>query len=230
MDALKKRAYEANMELWRKGLVIYTWGNVSELDRQRGVFAIKPSGVPYDELTAWDMVVLDVETGKKIEGKYAPSSDTPTHLALYRAFETIGGVTHTHSSHATAWAQAARAIPCYGTTHADYFYGAIPCTRNLTAEEIESDYEWNTGRLIVETMQGKDPLHMGAALVRHHGPFTWGETGAVSVEKAVVLEEVARMALCTCGLLEEKIEAPVTLQDKHFFRKHGKNAYYGQKK
>lgn len=227
---LRRRAYEANMELWRRGLVIYTWGNVSEIDRSQGLVAIKPSGVPYEQLTERDIVVLALDTGRQVAGELRPSSDTPTHLALYQAFDTIGGITHTHSRYATAFAQTGRGIPCYGTTHADYFYGEIPCTRNMTEREVQTEYEWHTGTVIAETMKCRDPLSMPATLVRHHGPFTWGKTGLQSVENAVILEEVACIASITMALRTDAEAAPGALQDKHYFRKHGTNAYYGQKK
>lgn len=230
MKALMEMAFEANMELWRQNLVIYTWGNVSQADRQRGLMAIKPSGVPYDVLRAEDMVVLEIESGKQVGGDMRPSSDTPTHLVLYRAFEGIGGVTHTHSRHATAFAQAARGIPCLGTTHADYFYGEIPCARSLTQAEIEGDYEKATGDTIIETFKSRDPMACPAVLARNHGPFTWGTDGLASVENAVVLEEVARMAMMAFSIDKGALEAPLYLQQKHYFRKHGTSAYYGQQK
>ena len=225
---LKRLAYEANMELDRRNLVIYTWGNVSQIDRARGIFAIKPSGVPYDALKPEMMVLVDMETGKSVESGYKPSSDTLTHLVLYRAFSEIGGVTHTHSSAATAWAQAKRAIPCYGTTHADYFHGPVPVTRMLTREEVDAAYEENTGRAIVEAFEGKNPMHAPGVLCAGHGPFTWGKDGAQSVYNAVVLEEVAKIALWTEALAPHGGELPTHVSDKHFLRKHGPNAYYGQ--
>lgn len=230
LKELRERAYEANMELWRKGLIIYTWGNVSELDPERGVYAIKPSGVPYEQLKAGDMVLVDVETGKKVDGDLNPSSDTPTHTELYRAFRGIRGVVHTHSTHATSFAQAGRGIPCYGTTHADYFHGTIPCTRFLTEEEVEGGYEANTGLVIAETFRNLEPLHTPAVLVRGHGPFTWGTDGMNAVHNAVVLEEVARMALNTLALSPRCAAVPEYVSRKHFLRKHGPNAYYGQTK
>lgn len=230
MRELKQKAYEANIELWKRGLVIYTWGNVSEIDRARGLVAIKPSGVAYEQMTAEDIVVVDLETGKNVDGTLNPSSDTPTHLALYRHFPDIGGVTHTHSRCACAWAQAGLPIPCFGTTHADSFHGEIPCTRDLLQSEILTEYEWNTGLVIVEAMRGRPALSMPASLVKNHGPFTWGKDGLASVENAVILEEVAHMALLTRGLAGDLRSAPADLIDKHFFRKHGTNAYYGQKK
>lgn len=230
MMELKRRVFEANMELWHRGLVIYTWGNVSEIDRDKGLVAIKPSGVPYEQLSVNDIVVLELATGRQVEGNLRPSSDTPTHLALYQSFASIGGITHTHSRYATSWAQAGRCIPCFGTTHADYFFKDIPCTRDLTQSEIDTDYEWQTGLVIVETMQNRDPLEVPATLVCHHGPFTWGRSGLQSVECAVVLEEVACMATLTDALKQGAEAAPNALIYKHYFRKHGTNAYYGQKK
>ena len=229
LEALKKKVYEANMELPRHGLVTFTWGNVSGIDRESGLFVIKPSGVDYDKLTPEDMVVMDLE-GNKIEGSYKPSSDTATHIELYKAFPEIGGIVHTHSSYATSWAQAGRSIPCYGTTHADYIYGEIPCLRCLTAEEIEDAYEENTGHLIVSEFARlqKDPMAVPAVLCKNHGPFAWGKDAKEAVHNAVVLEEVAKMAYRT-ELINPKVEAaPQALQDKHYYRKHGANAYYGQ--
>ena len=182
LEELKQKVYEANMELPRRGLITYTWGNVSGIDREKGLFVIKPSGVDYDVLKPSDMVVMDLE-GNKVEGEMNPSSDTATHVELYNAFKEIGGIVHTHSPHATAWAQAGRALPCYGTTHADYFYGEIPCARNLTAEEIEEGYEMNTGRVIIETFQGKNPVYIPAVLCKNHGPFTWGKDAAEACRK-----------------------------------------------
>lgn len=224
---LKELVYEANMELPKRGLITYTWGNVSGIDREKGLFVIKPSGVDYDDLKPEDMVVVDLE-GNKVEGKYKPSSDTPTHLELYKAFENVGGIVHTHSPWATSWAQAAREIPCYGTTHADYFYGAIPCARSLTAEEINGAYEKNTGLVIIETFKDKDPMSVPGVLCSNHGPFTWGKDAAQAVHNAVVLEEVAKMASRTERLNPNVLPAPQVLQDKHYLRKHGANAYYGQ--
>ena len=229
LEKLNQEVYEANMQLPKYGLVTFTWGNVSGLDKESGRFVIKPSGVEYDRLTPEDMVVVDLE-GNKIEGKYNPSSDTPTHLELYRAFPEIGGIVHTHSAWATSWAQAGRGIPCYGTTHADYFYGEIPCARNLTAEEIEEGYEMNTGRVIIETFQGKNPVYIPAVLCKNHGPFTWGKDAAEAVHNAVVLEEIARMNFMTELINPQAGPAPQCMQDKHFMRKHGPNAYYGQGK
>lgn len=229
LKTLKQAAWEANMELDRRGLIVYTWGNVSQADRESGLFVIKPSGVPYEELRPEMMVPVDLETGKPLEDRYRPSSDTPTHLVLYRAFPSVGGVTHTHSTAATAWAQAGRPIPCFGTTHADYFYGEIPVTRALTPEETEAAYEENTGHVIVETFRGRDPMHAPAVLCKGHGPFTWGRDAAQSVYHAVVLEEVADMALRTVSLSPDAVPLEQHICDKHFLRKHGPNAYYGQK-
>ena len=229
LEKLKQEVYKANIELPRRGLVTYTWGNVSGIDRERGLFVIKPSGVEYDALRPEDLVVLDLE-GRQVEGGLNPSSDARTHLALYRAFPTLGGVVHTHSPHAVAWAQAGRDIPAYGTTHADYFYGPVPCARNLTPEEIEADYETNTGHVIVETFQsrGIDPTHVPAVICRSHGPFTWGKDAAQAVYHSVVLEEVAKMAYRTESINHHVQSAPQELMDKHYYRKHGANAYYGQ--
>ena len=227
LEELKQQVYEANMELPAKGLITYTWGNVSGIDREKGLFVIKPSGVPYEELKPEDMVVMNLQ-GEKVEGEMNPSSDTPTHLELYRAFETLGGIVHTHSPWATSWAQAGRSIPCYGTTHADYFYGEIPCARSLTKEEIEDDYEKNTGKVIIETFADGNQDYVPGVLCTNHGPFTWGKDAAQAVHNAVVLEEVAKMAYRTEQLKNQTVGAPGYLQDKHFFRKHGANAYYGQ--
>lgn len=227
---LRQAVYEANMELPRKGLVIYTWGNASGIDREKGLVVIKPSGVKYGELTPDMLVVLDLD-GNRIEGGLNPSSDTKTHIELYRAFPSLGGIVHTHSPHAVAWAQAGQDIPCYGTTHADYFYGPVPCARHLTPEEIEEDYERNTGKVIVETFRkrGIDPLHTPAVVCRSHGPFTWGRDAAEAVYHAVVLEEVAKMAILTRQIDPAASPAPREVQDKHFLRKHGPDAYYGQR-
>ena len=227
LEALKQQVYEANMELPRRGLITYTWGNVSGIDRESGLFVIKPSGVDYDLLKPEDMVVMDLN-GNRVEGTMNPSSDTPTHVELYKAFPEIGGIVHTHSPHATAWAQAGRGLPCYGTTHADYFYGDIPCTRDLTAEEINSDYEKNTGVVIVETIGDKDPMEVPGIVVKNHGPFAWGTSPANAVYNAVVLDKVAEMAHHTLTLNPRVGRAPQYLMDKHYFRKHGANAYYGQ--
>lgn len=229
LEALKKAVYEANMELPRYGLVTFTWGNVSGIDRESGLFVIKPSGVDYEKLTPEDMVVMDLN-GSRVEGSYKPSSDTATHIELYRAFPQVGGIVHTHSSYATSWAQAGRGIPCYGTTHADYIYGEIPCLRCLTAEEIEEAYEENTGHLIVNEFRrlGKDPSAVPAVLCKNHGPFAWGKDAHEAVHNAVVLEEVAKMAYRAETVNPRIQPAPQSLQDKHYFRKHGANAYYGQ--
>lgn len=227
---LKEAVLEANLELPRRGLVIYTWGNVSGISREEGLVVIKPSGVPYEELKLEDLVVVDLD-GNQVEGKLRPSSDTPTHLVLYRAFPEIGGVVHTHSSWATSWAQAGRGIPALGTTHADYFYGEIPCTRDMTAEEIQRGYEAETGNVIVETFRtrGIDPLHVPGVLVKNHGPFSWGKDPLEAVHNAVVMEEVAKMAFRTLVLSPNVKAIDQVLLDKHFLRKHGPNAYYGQK-
>ncbi len=229
LEELKKKVYEANMELPRYGLVTFTWGNVSGIDREKGLFVIKPSGVDYNKMTWEDMVVMDLE-GNKVEGKFKPSSDTPTHLELYKAFPEIGGIVHTHSSYATSWAQAGRSIPCYGTTHADYIYGEVPCVRCLTKEEIEEAYETNTGHLIVNEFKkmNKDPMAVPAVLCKNHGPFAWGKDPIDAVHNAVVLEEVAKMAYRTEIINPQVQPAPNELQDKHYYRKHGANAYYGQ--
>ena len=231
LKKLKHAVYEANMELPHRGLVTYTWGNVSGIDRERGLVVIKPSGVSYDELTPDDPVVLDLD-GKVVDGKLNPSSDTKTHLELYKAFPEIGGIVHTHSPYAVGWAQAGRDIPAYGTTHADYFYGPVPCCRSLTEQEVEEDYERNTGLVIVETFRQRelDPFHVPGAICRNHGPFTWGKDAAQAVYHAVVLEEVAKMAVYTTQIAPDAQPAPQYVLDKHFLRKHGPNAYYGQKK
>ncbi|MBR6402670.1 MAG: L-ribulose-5-phosphate 4-epimerase [Eubacterium sp.] len=229
LEELKEKVYLANMELPKRGLVTYTWGNVSEIDRATGYFVIKPSGVDYETMTPDDMVVMDLD-GNRVEGRYKPSSDTPTHLELYKRYADIGGVVHTHSPEATSWAQAGRSIPLYGTTHADYFYGEIPCARGLTQEEIDEAYEKNTGLVIIETFdsRGLNPIYTPAVLCVNHGPFTWGKDAAEAVHNAVVLEEVAKMATKT-ELINPKVQsAPDRIRDKHFFRKHGENAYYGQ--
>ena len=228
LEKLKEEVYRANMGLVSNHLVILTWGNVSAIDRDSGVVVIKPSGVEYDALTPADMVVVDLE-GNVIEGTLNPSSDTPTHLKLYKSFEGISGIVHTHSTHATAWAQACRPVPALGTTHADYFYGDVPCTRPMTREEIEEAYELNTGNVIVETLEGIDPMQMPGILVANHGPFSWGRSAAEALHNAIVLEETARMAWMTVMLGKTEPIAKYLL-DKHFLRKHGSNAYYGQKK
>ena len=230
LEELKKAVYEANMCLPQYGLVTFTWGNVSGIDREKGLMVIKPSGVDYDKLAPENMVVVDLE-GNIVEGTMNPSSDTATHIELYKAFPTIGGIVHTHSSYATSWAQSGRSIPCYGTTHADYFYGDIPCLRCLTKEEIDAAYEENTGHLIVDEFRRMDldPDAVPAALCKNHGPFCWGKNPMEAVHCAVVLEEVAKMAYRTELINPVVDEAPQELQDKHYFRKHGANAYYGQK-
>lgn len=228
LEQLKKDVLEANLELVKYNLVTFTWGNVSGIDRDAGLVVIKPSGVSYDNMTADDMVVVDLQ-GNVVEGKWKPSSDTPTHLVLYNAFPHIGGVVHTHSRNATSWAQAGRGIPAYGTTHGDYFYGEIPCTRKMTAKEIAGEYEAETGNVIVETFQGKSPDDIPAVLVHSHGPFTWGNDAHNAVHNAVVLEELAYMALQTESLKFNTSTMQKELLDKHYLRKHGKNAYYGQK-
>lgn len=229
LQELKRQVYEANMLLPKYGLVTFTWGNVSAIDRESGLFVIKPSGVEYESMKPEDMVVMDLN-GNRVEGKLRPSSDTPTHLELYKAFPEIGGIVHTHSSYATSWAQAGRSIPCYGTTHADYFYGEIPCVRCLNADEIENAYEENTGHLIVNEFKrmDKDPVAVPAVLCKNHGPFAWGRDAHEAVHNAVVLEEVAKMAYRAETINPEIKPAPQELQDKHYFRKHGANAYYGQ--
>ena len=232
LEELKKRVYEANMLLPKYGLVTFTWGNVSEIDRETGLFAIKPSGVDYDKLTPDDMVIVDLN-GNKVEGRYNPSSDTATHVELHKAFPNIGGVVHTHSRWATIWAQAGRDIPAYGTTHGDYFYGPVPCTRRMTPAEIGDDvsgeYEKETGRVIIRCFKNIDPLHTPGALVRNHGPFAWGKDAADAVHNAVVMEQVAQMAYLSYQINPELTMNPL-LVEKHFSRKHGPTAYYGQKK
>ncbi|MCI8693685.1 MAG: L-ribulose-5-phosphate 4-epimerase [Lachnospiraceae bacterium] len=229
MEDLKKTVCDANKDLPRYGLVTFTWGNVSAVDRKSGLLVIKPSGVEYDRLTPEDMVVVDLE-GRKVEGRYKPSSDTPTHVELYKAFPEIGGIVHTHSTYATSWAQAGRSIPCYGTTHADYIYEEVPCVRCLTADEIAENYEENTGHLIVREFlrMCKDPVSVPAVLCKNHGPFTWGKDAEEAVHNAVVLEEVARMAYLAESINHHVQPAPKELMDKHYYRKHGANAYYGQ--
>jgi L-ribulose-5-phosphate 4-epimerase len=229
LEQLKQKVLEANLLLPKYGLVTFTWGNVSGIDRESGLVVIKPSGVEYDGMTVDDMVVVDLD-GNRVEGRWKPSSDTATHVELYKAFPKIGGVVHTHSSYATSWAQSGRDIPCYGTTHADYFYGSIPCVRCLSKDEIEEAYESNTGKLIVNEFMRLhiDPDAMPAVLCRCHGPFTWGKDAISAVHASVVLEECAKMAFRT-ELINSNVQpAPSELQDKHYFRKHGASAYYGQ--
>lgn len=230
LEKLKEQVWKANLQLPAHGLVVFTWGNVSGIDRESGLFVIKPSGVEYDQLRPEDMVVMDLN-GNKVEGELNPSSDTPTHLELYRNFPTIGGVVHTHSRWATIWAQSGRSIPAYGTTHGDYFYGPIPCTRAMTPEEIGGEYELETGKVIVETFQDKKPEDIPAVLVKSHGPFTWGKDCFEAFHNSVVLEELAMMAWHTENTYGVQMQPmQQELLDKHFLRKHGANAYYGQKK
>ena len=230
LENLKQKVYEANLKLVEYKLVLFTWGNVSEIDRESGLVVIKPSGVDYDKMTPDDMVVMNLD-GEKVEGRLNPSSDTPTHLELYRHFPEIGGVAHTHSTFAVSFAQAASEIPCYGTTHADFAFGAVPCTRDLTKEEIEGEYELNTGKVIVETFDVRNinPADVPSVLVASHGPFCWGKNGAEAVHNAVVLEEVAFMAWHTLAANHGVGAMDQNLLDKHYLRKHGANAYYGQK-
>ena len=227
-EEIRKTVCEANIELQTQKLVICSWGNVSGIDRAASVVAIKPSGVSYDQLTPDKMVLIDLD-GNVIEGNLKPSSDMPTHLELYRNFEAVGGICHTHSANATIWAQSCREIPCFGTTHADYFYGPVPVTKKMTADEIKSNYELNTGKVIAKRFADLDPVKMPAVLVANHGPFTWGKTPAEAVEAAVVLEQVAATALATIMLNPNQNQISKSLCNKHYLRKHGKNAYYGQK-
>lgn len=229
LKELKEKVFKANLDLVRHGLVIFTWGNVSGIDRERGLVVIKPSGVDYDAMKASDMVVVDLSTGEVVEGDLRPSSDTPTHLAIYRAFAEAGGVVHTHSTYATAWAQAGLDLPNIGTTHADYFHEAIPCTPDLTRDEVNGDYELETGHVIVRRFEGMNPMHTPGVLVKNHGPFTWGKSPADAVHNAVVLEQVAKMAYIAETLNPSLTMNPL-LVEKHYMRKHGPNAYYGQKK
>jgi len=228
LKTLREEVLEANLELVRRGLVVYTFGNASGIDRSRGLMVIKPSGVAYDLLKPEHMVVVSIDTGKVVQGKLRPSSDTPTHLELYRAFKEIGGIVHTHSLAATAWAQTRRDLPALGTTHADYFHGAVPCTRLMAATEIQNDYELSTGRVIVETFAKRDPMACPAALVANHGPFTWGKTVTEAVHHAVVLEHLVRLAAETLRILPSAKPMQQVLLDQHFFRKHGPGASYGQ--
>jgi len=227
LEELKQVVLEANLQLPKYRLVTFTWGNVSGIDRERGLVVIKPSGVEYDKMTKDDMVVVDLE-GNVVEGKLKPSSDTPTHLVLYQSFPYIGGIVHTHSPWATIWAQAGKGIPALGTTHADYFYGEIPCTRKMTEAEIKGAYELETGKVIVETFSFLDPMQMPGVLVHGHGPFAWGNDPYNAVHNAVVLEEVAKMAARTCHLNPNVQPIAQSLLDRHYLRKHGANAYYGQ--
>jgi L-ribulose-5-phosphate 4-epimerase len=230
IETLKKEVCRANLDLFREGLVVQTWGNVSGVDRARGLMVIKPSGVPYESLKVEQMVVVSLETGKVVAGRLRPSSDTPTHLFLYRHFKNIGGIAHTHSLYATAWAQAGEGIPVFGTTHADYWHGEVPATRQLQPREIKKDYEENTGRIIVERFKGLDPLNIPAALVAGHGPFAWGKNAGDAVHNAVVLEFVARLASETLRINPRTKSIQRALLDTHFMRKHGPASYYGQKK
>jgi L-ribulose-5-phosphate 4-epimerase len=227
LEELKDKVYRANLDLVKQGLVLFTWGNVSAIDRSSGLVVIKPSGVSYDEMKPGDMVVVDLN-GEVVEGRLRPSSDTPTHIVLYNAFPGIGGIVHTHSTYATAWAQAGRDLPNIGTTHADYFHHAVPCTPDMTAEEVLGEYEKETGNVIVKRFESLDPLHTPGVLVKNHGPFTWGKDAAEAVCHAVVLEQVAKMAFISYA-----VNPDLTMNDllieKHFSRKHGPDAYYGQK-
>ena len=229
LEELKEQVCEANLELIRRGVVIYTWGNVSGIERKKGLIVIKPSGMDYDGMKPEDMVVVDLMTGKKVEGQYKPSSDTPTHLELYRAFPSIGGITHTHSTNAVACAQAGLDISALGTTHADYFYGSIPCTRELSQQEVEEAYEVNTGKVIVETLKDRsiDPIAVPGIVVKNHGPFSWGKDAAASVYHAVIMEAISEMNLKTL-ILNSEATIPQYILNKHYMRKHGPNAYYGQ--
>lgn len=228
LEELKKKVCQANLELVKHGLVIFTWGNVSAIDRESGLVVIKPSGVSYDNMKPEDMVVVDLE-GKIVEGELNPSSDTPTHLALYKAFKEIGGVVHTHSTYATAWAQAGIDLPNIGTTHADYFHDSIPCTNDMSEEEVKGEYELETGNVIIKRFEGLNPVHTPAVLVKNHGPFAWGKDAFDAVHNAVVLEQVAKMASIAYSVNPSLTMNPL-LVEKHFNRKHGPGAYYGQKK
>src|SRR5574344_1133606 len=229
LEELKEKVFRANLDLVKHGLVIFTWGNVSGIDREKGLVVIKPSGVDYDIMKASDMVVVDLKTGKVVEGDLNPSSDTPTHLVLYKAFPEIGGVVHTHSTYATAWAEAGLGIPNIGTTHADYFHKDIPCTANMTEAEVKGQYELETGNVIVKRFQGMNPVHTPGVLVKNHGPFSWGKDALDAVHNAVVMEQVAKMAYIALGV-HPNLTMNSLLIEKHFSRKHGPNAYYGQKK
>lgn len=228
LEELKQEVLKANLELPKRNLVTYTWGNVSGIDREKNLVVIKPSGVDYDTMKVEDLVVVDLD-GNIVEGNLKPSSDTPTHLELYKEFDEIGGIVHTHSTWATIWAQIGKDIPACGTTHADYFYGSIPCTRAMERDEIKRAYEKETGSVIIETFVGKNPIHCPGVVVNDHGPFTWGKSASEAVYHAVVLEEVAKMAYFTELMTPGNVMAN-SLMNKHFLRKHGKNAYYGQKK
>ena len=227
LEELKQKVYKANIDLVRHGLVIFTWGNVSGIDREKGLVVIKPSGVDYDSMTADQMVVVDLATGKVVEGELRPSSDTPTHLVLYRAFPEIGGIVHTHSTYATAWAQAGKDLPNIGTTHADYFHNAIPCTDDMTAAQVQGDYELETGNVIVDRFirEHINPVHTPGVLVKNHGPFSWGKNPDEAVHNAVVMEQVAKMAFVAYSVNPGLTMNPL-LVEKHFSRKHGPNAYY----
>ena len=227
LEQLKEEVFQANLDLVKHNLVIFTWGNASAIDREKGLIVIKPSGVSYDDMKASDMVVIDLD-GNTVEGEFRPSSDTPTHLELYKAFPEIGGVVHTHSTYATAWAQAGQDVPIIGTTHADYFYGNIPCTRDMRPGEIETEYEKRTGTVIVEAFDGKNPMHTPGVLVKNHGPFSWGKDAHDAVHNSVVMEEVGKMAFIS-KMLNPQAGMNEHLTEKHFSRKHGPNAYYGQK-
>ena len=231
LEKLKEEVYKANIELPAKGLVLFTWGNVSAIDREKNLVVIKPSGVEYDKLKPEDMVVVNLD-GKVVEGNLNPSSDTPTHIELYKKFPETGGIVHTHSTNATIWAQSGRDIPAYGTTHGDYFYGAIPCTRKMTPEEIAGEYEKETGTVIIETFEKRNinPKFVPAVIVHSHGPFTWGKDAAEAVHNSIVLEELAKMAMFKEQVNKDVKPMQQELLDKHFLRKHGENAYYGQKK
>ena len=227
LEELKEKVYRANIDLVKHGLVIFTWGNVSGIDREKGLMVIKPSGVDYDVMTPDDMVVIDIRTGEKVEGKLKPSSDTPTHLALYRAWPEIGGVVHTHSTYATAWSQAGIDLPNIGTTHADYFHKAIPCTPDMTEPEVTNDYELETGNVIIKRFEDMNPMHTPGVLVKNHGPFSWGKDPHDAVHHAVVMEQVAKMAFIAYQVNPGLTMNPLLIE-KHYLRKHGPGAYYGQ--
>ena len=227
LEELKEKVYRANIDLVKHGLVIFTWGNVSGIDREKGLMVIKPSGVDYDVMTPDDMVVIDIRTGEKVEGKLKPSSDTPTHLALYRAWPEIGGVVHTHSTYATAWSQAGIDLPNIGTTHADYFHKAIPCTPDMTEPEVTNDYELETGNVIIKRFEDMNPMHTPGVLVKNHGPFSWGQDPHDAVHNAVVMEQVAKMAFIAYQVNPGLTMNPLLIE-KHYLRKHGPGAYYGQ--